>query len=80
MPKMDEMSINEVVDVMEGREGGIEMRIGTRNGGMEQNTDGEIPGEERDGLRMQARQEGPHLRIEGGRIVQRDEQEQAVVD
>jgi hypothetical protein len=29
---------------------------------------------------MQARQEGPHLRIEAGRIVQRDEEEQAAVD
>jgi hypothetical protein len=47
---------------------------------MEKNAEGKIPGEERHGPRIQARQEGPHLRIEAGRIVQRDEEEQATVD
>jgi hypothetical protein len=47
---------------------------------MEENAEGEISEEERHRSRMQARQEGPHLRIEAGRIVQRDEEEQAAVD
>jgi hypothetical protein len=47
---------------------------------MKENAEGEIPEEERHKQRMQATQEGPHLRIEAGRIVQRDEEEQAAVD
>jgi hypothetical protein len=58
----------------------VEVRMGTVEGGMEENAEGEIPKEERHRLKMQARQEGPHLRIEAGRIVQRDEEEQAAMD
>jgi hypothetical protein len=54
--------------------------MGTGEGGMEQNAEGAIPEEERHRPRMQARLGGPHLRIEAGRIVQRDEEEQAAVD
>jgi hypothetical protein len=63
--------------VLEKRKGGmeVEVRMGTGEGGMEENAEGEVPEEERRRPRMQARQEGPHLRIEAGRIVQRDEEE-----
>jgi hypothetical protein len=47
---------------------------------MEAHAEGEIPEEERHRPRMQVRQEWSHLRIEAGRIVQRDGEEQAAVD
>jgi hypothetical protein len=74
--------VDEDGDVLERREGGVkvEVRMGTGEGQMEENAEGEIPDEERHRPRMQARQEGPHLRIEPGRIVQRDEEQQAAVD
>jgi hypothetical protein len=77
-----EGEIDEDADAMERREGEVEVkvRMGTGEGGMEGEADGEIPEEERHRPKMQARQEGPHLRIEAGRIVQRDEEEQAAVD
>jgi hypothetical protein len=62
-------------DVMERREGEVKVRMGTEEGGIEKNAQEKIPGEERHRSRMQARQKGPHLRIEARRIVQRDEQE-----
>jgi hypothetical protein len=69
-------------DVLERREGGVEVKVttGTGEGGMEENADGKIAEEERHRPRTQARQEGPHLRIEAGRIIQRDEDERAAVD
>jgi hypothetical protein len=66
--------------VLETREGGVAGTLGTREGRMDGNAEGEIPEEERHRPRMQARQEGPHLRIEAGRTIQRDEEEQAAVD
>jgi hypothetical protein len=69
-------------DVLERREGGVEVEVsmGTGEGGVQENAEREIPEEERNRPRMQARQEWPHLRMETGRIVQRDEEEQAAVD
>jgi hypothetical protein len=58
----------------------VEVRMGTGEGGMEANAEGKIHEEARRRPRMKARQEGPHLRIDAGRIVQRDEEEQAGVD
>jgi uncharacterized C2H2 Zn-finger protein len=75
-----EGEIDEDADVMERRKGGVEVRMVTGEGGMEENAEGEMPGEERHRPRMQARQEGLYLRIEARRIVQRDEEEQAAVD
>jgi hypothetical protein len=83
-----EGEIDADADVLERREGGVEVRVGVRmgmgmgtgEGEMEENSEGEIPEEERHKPRMQARQEVPHLRMEAGRIVQRDEEEQAAVD
>jgi hypothetical protein len=75
-----EGEVNADTDMMERREGGVDVRMGMREGGMEENAEGEIPEEERHGPSMQARQERLHLRIEAGRIVQRDEEEQAAVD
>jgi hypothetical protein len=40
------------------------VRMGTGEGRIEENAEGEIAEEERHRPRMQARQEGPHLRIE----------------
>jgi hypothetical protein len=69
-------------DVPERTEGGVEVEVtmATEEGGVKGNSDGKTPEEERHRPRMQARQEEPHLRIEAGRIVQRDEEEQAAVD
>jgi hypothetical protein len=75
-----EGEIDADADILERREGGVEVRMRTGEGGREENAEGKIPEEERHRPRMQARQEGPHLRIEAGRIVQRDEEEQAAVD
>jgi hypothetical protein len=52
----------------------------TGEGEMEENAEGKIPEEERHRPRTQVRQEGPHLRIEAGRVAQRDEEEQAIID
>jgi hypothetical protein len=57
-----------------------EVRMATGEGGMEDKAEGEIPEGKRPGPRMQARQEGPHLRIEAGQRVQRDQEGQASVD
>jgi hypothetical protein len=76
---MGEDELDADADVLDRRERGVEVRMVTGEGGMEENAEGETPGEERHRPRMQARQEGPHLRIEAGRIVQRDEDEQAAV-
>jgi hypothetical protein len=67
-------------DVRERRQGAVEIRMGTGEGEMEANAEGKISEADRPRPRTQARQEGPHLRIEAGRIVQRDEEEQAAVD
>jgi hypothetical protein len=75
-----ECEVDADADMMARREEGVEMTMVTGEGGMEENADGEIPEEERHRPRMQARQEGPYLRIEAGRIVQRDEEEQTAVD
>jgi hypothetical protein len=58
--------VDDDADVLERREGGVEVevRMGTGEGGMEENAEGEVPEEERHRPRMQARHEGPHLRIE----------------
>jgi hypothetical protein len=61
-------------DVRERREAGAELRKPTGEGGMAENAVGETPEEERHGPRMRARQKGPHLRIEAGRILQRDKE------
>jgi hypothetical protein len=53
---MGEGEIDEDADVMERREGGMGVRMGTGEGGMEENVEGEIPGEEKHRPRMQARQ------------------------
>jgi hypothetical protein len=74
-----ESEIDADADVLERREGEVEVevRMGTGEGGMEEcrKCRGETPEEERHRPRIQARQEGPHLRIEAGRIVQRDDEE-----
>jgi hypothetical protein len=79
---MGEGEVDADADALERREEGmeVEVRMGTGEGGMEENAEGEIPDEESHGPRMQARQEGPYLRIEAGRVVQRDEEQQAAVD
>jgi hypothetical protein len=58
-----EGEIDADADVLERREGGVEVevRMGTGEGGMEENAEGEIHEEERHRPRMQARQEWPHL-------------------
>jgi hypothetical protein len=65
---MGEGQVNADVDVLERREGGVEVEVRMRTGerGMEGNAEGEIPEEERHRPRIQVRQEGPHLRIEAG--------------
>jgi hypothetical protein len=75
-----EVHENAHADVLEGRERGVEARMRTGDGEMEESAEGEIREEARHGPRMQAIQAGPHLRIEAGRIVERDEEEQAAVD
>jgi hypothetical protein len=69
-------------DSLERREGGVEVdvRLGPGEGAMEENAEREIPQEERHRPRLQARQEGTHLRIAAGPIVERDEEGQAAVD
>jgi hypothetical protein len=69
-------------DVLERREGGVEVKARMRSGegGTEGNAERETPEEERHRPRMRARQEGSYLRIEAGRIVQRDEEEQIALD
>jgi hypothetical protein len=54
---VDEGEIDADADVLERREGGVELevRMGTGEGEMEQNAEGEIPEEERHRPRMQAR-------------------------
>jgi hypothetical protein len=49
-------------------------------GTMEEKVQGEMFGAEKHSQRAQARQEGRCLRIEAGRTVQRDEQEQAALN
>jgi hypothetical protein len=66
--------------VLERREEGVEVRMGTGEGGIEENAEGELPEADRHRPGTQARQEGPHLRIEAARIVQRDEEEHTAVD
>jgi hypothetical protein len=56
------------------------MRMGTAERGMEKSAEGDISEEERHKSRIQPRQEWPHLGIKAGRIVQRDEEEQATVN
>jgi hypothetical protein len=53
--------------------------LARRNGGTKENVDGEISGEDQCRPRIQARQQGQYLRIEAGRIMQRDAEEQATV-
>jgi hypothetical protein len=69
-------------NVLERRQGQVELqvRMRTGEGGMREKAEGQIPEVERHRPRMQARQKGPHLRIQARRIVQRDDDEQAAVD
>jgi hypothetical protein len=79
---LGEGEVDAHADALERREGGmeVEVRMGTGEGGMEEEAEREIPEEERHEPSTQARQEGPHLRIEAGPIVQREKQGQAAVD
>jgi hypothetical protein len=59
-----ESEVDNDADVLKRREGGVEVememevRMGTGEGGMEENVKGEIPGEERHRPRMQADRNG----------------------
>jgi hypothetical protein len=50
-----EGEVDQDADVMERREGGLEVRVGNGEGGMEDNAEGEIPGEKTHRPRIQVR-------------------------